>query len=95
MIVVPVGPAGTEEWKPGKESKSLVVSVVIVRLVDEPSGTFLGSLVVPADDDAQLVELVPAVAQVLKRIVEPSGRIHGQTFAQQRSPAALLMLVVF
>ncbi len=95
MIVVPVGPAGkTKEWKPGKESKSLVVSVVVVGLIDEPSGTFLGSrLVVPADD-AQLVELVPAVAQVLQRIVEPSGRIHGQTFAQQRSPAALMLVVL-
>lgn len=52
------------EWKERKRF------VIVIGLVDKPSGTAIGFLIAT---DAEFVESMPTVAQVLEWIVEPSG----------------------
>ncbi len=52
------------EWKERKRF------VIVIGLVDKPSGTAIGFLIAT---DAEFVESMPTVAQVLQWIVEPSG----------------------
>ena len=85
-------------YKPG-ERKERKRFVIVIGLVDKPSGKAIGFLIAT---DAQLVESMPTVAQLLERIVEPSGSwmiAHSITGAiaqekQQRTTIVVATLVV-